>query len=214
MNTQTVFAIAVATFALLTPQLAGQTPAACNSAGSVQFICGQEAPEDLVVVPGSQWVFVSVMSGAGGIRVINVRDMTTSVVYPAAASREQFDARTYDGCPGAPDAAEKASFRTHGLALRPGRNSTHTLYAVHHGKRESIEVFQVDARATPPSLTWIGCAVVADPIGLNSVVALPDGGVVAADFLPRRDEAPGCGKISARETRRAPWGRHTGHGCA
>src|SRR6266853_459347 len=212
MSTRTLFAITVAAFALLSPGLAGQAPAGCSPAGNVQFICGQEAPEDLVVVPGSEWVFASVMSGAGGIRVISVRDMTTSVVYPTATSREQLDAKTYDSCPGAPDAAEKAAFRTHGLALRPGRNSTHTLYAVHHGKRESIEVFQVDARATPPALTWIGCAVVADPIGLNSVVALPDGGFVATDFLARGIDAAGRGRMMGGEPNGGLWEWHTGKG--
>src|SRR6266550_752597 len=212
MNTRPLFAITLVAFALLTPRLAGQAPAGCGPAGNVQFICGQEAPEDLIVVPGSPWVFASVMAGSGGIRAISVQDMTTSVVYPAAASREQFDAKTYGSCPGAPDAADKASFRTHGLALRPGRNSTHTLYAVHHGKRESIEVFQVDARATPPALTWIGCAVVADPIGLNSVVALPDGGFVATDFLARGIDAAGRGRMMAGEPNGGLWEWHTGKG--
>src|SRR6266850_3963375 len=211
MSHRTLFAICVAA-ALLTPRLAGQAPAGCGPSGAVQFICGQEAPEDLVAVPGSQWVFASVMAGGGGIRVINARDMTTSVVYPAATSRDQLDAKTYDSCPGAPDAADKAAFRTHGLALRPGRNSTHTLYAVHHGKRESIEVFQVDARATPPALTWIGCAVVPDPVGLNSVVPLPGGGFVATDFLARGIDAAGRGKMMAGEPNGALWEWHTGKG--
>src|SRR3989442_11807740 len=126
MNARLFFAIAVAVCALLARRLAGQAPAGCNPAGNVQFICGQEAPEDLVVVPGSQWVFASVMAGGGGIRVIRVQDMTTSVVYPAATSRDQPDPKTDDSCPGAPDAADKAPFRTHRLALPPGRNPTPT----------------------------------------------------------------------------------------
>ena len=132
-------------------QLAGQATAPCSPAGKVQFICGQEAPEDLILVPGSEWVVASVFSQNGGIRLINVRDKTTTVAYPTATSRDQLDAKTYNSCPGSPDAAEKAKFRTHGLALRAGRNSMQTLYAVHHGNRESIEVFELDARAKPPS---------------------------------------------------------------
>src|SRR5438876_10256671 len=93
-------------FALLTPRLAGQAPASCGPVGNVQFICGQEAPEDLVAVPGSDWVFASVFGGSGGIRVIRVRDMTTTVAYPTASSKDQLDAKTYDACPGPPDAAQ------------------------------------------------------------------------------------------------------------
>ena len=47
---------------------------------------------------------------------------------------------------------------------------------VHHGPRESIEFFAVDAGDGPPSLTWTGCAVAPEGATLNSVVALPGGG--------------------------------------
>ena len=31
-------------------------PPPCTDNGDTQFICGQQAPEDLVVLPGGQWV--------------------------------------------------------------------------------------------------------------------------------------------------------------
>src|SRR5579864_6981629 len=156
--------------------LAAQAPAGCAPAGNIQFVCGQTSPEDLALVPGSQWVFASVFGGNGGVRLISVADRTSAISYPTATSKDRLDAKTYDTCPGPPDAEDKAKFTTHGLALRVGKNSMHTLYAVHHGKRESIEVFEVDASGKMPTLTWIGCAVAPDPIGLNSVVPLPKGG--------------------------------------
>ena len=183
-------------------------PAAAN----VRFVCGQNAPEDLVVLPGSEWVVASGFAGTGGIRLINARDKTTTLAYPTAASKDRLDAKTYDSCPGAPDAAQKASFRTHGLAIRPGQGAVHTLYAVHHGQRESIEVFEVDAGARPPALAWIGCAVAPDPIGLNEVVALPEGGFIATDFLARNIDAPARGRMLAGENNGALWEWHTGTG--
>jgi len=48
--------------------------------------------------------------------------------------------------------------------------------------REWIEVFEFDARGKAPTLTWIGCAIAPDPIGLNSVVGLPDGGFITTNF--------------------------------
>jgi hypothetical protein len=213
----------VAAFVALTSSLnvAGQAPpsrqgapgvASCNPAGNVRFVCGQQAPEDLIVLPGSQWIVASSFAGTGGINLINVRDHTTSLAFPAAASRDRLDAKTYTTCPGPPDAADKAKFVTHGLALRPGRSSIHTLYAVHHGGRESIEVFEVDARGKTPALTWIGCAVVPDPIGLNSVVALPEGGFIASDFLARGVDAPARGRMLAGENNGALWEWHTATG--
>ena len=160
-------------------------PPPCTTSGDVQFVCGLQAPEDLVVVPGGQWVVAGAYAGTGGIYLIRVSDRTSVRAYPAAAAAENFDARAYKGCPGPPTDAAKAKYQTHGLSLRDGRNGVHTLYAVHHGGRESIEVFTLDARPQTPTLTWIGCVVAPDPIGLNSVRWLDDGGFIATNFLPR-----------------------------
>jgi len=189
-------------------------PPPCNPSGSgnIQFVCGQLAPEDLVVLPGGQWVVASVFGGAGGIRLINTHDLSTTTAYPAASAKEKLDAKTYDSCPGVPDEAQKASFRTHGLALRAGKN-TQTLYAVHHGKRESIEVFEVDMSGKMPSLTWVGCAVAPEPIGLNSVVPLPEGGFAATNYLVRgADAAASRTKMMAGEKNGEIWEWHTGKG--
>src|SRR5437867_5286882 len=93
--------------------LAGQAPATCSPEGNVQFICGQQAPEDLVVIPNSEWVAASVFAGNGGIRFINIRDKSSTLVYPSATSKDKLDAKTYDTCPGPPDEADKAKFATH-----------------------------------------------------------------------------------------------------
>jgi hypothetical protein len=162
-----------------------QTPAPCAASGTTQFVCGVPAPEDLVVLPGAQWVVASSYAGSGGVYLVRVSGRTATVAYPGASPRERLDAKTYNTCPGPPDAAFKAKFQTHGLYLQPGSNSVHRLYVVVHGGREAVEVFEVDARPQTPLLTWIGCAVAPDPIGLNSVRGLPDGGFVATNFLPR-----------------------------
>src|SRR4029453_16024889 len=136
-------------------------------------------------LPGSQWVIASAFGGNGGINLIRVSDRMSSVAYPGPTPKDRPDAKTYNTCPGPPDAAFKAKFLTHGLYLQTGRNSVHRLYVVAHGGRESIEVFDVDARERTPVLTWIGCAVAPDPVGLNSVRGLPDGGFIATNFQPR-----------------------------
>jgi hypothetical protein len=120
---------------------AGPRVAGCDALGNVQFVCGVVGPEDLVVVPGSAWVIASGDAAGGAITLISVRDKTTTALFPSAAPRQRLDAKTYDSCPGPIDPEEKERFRAHGLSLRQGRNSLHTLYVVHHGTRESIEVF-------------------------------------------------------------------------
>jgi sugar lactone lactonase YvrE len=59
---------------------------------------------------------------------------------------------------------------------------------------------------------WIGCVVAPDPIGLNEVVALPDEGFIATDFLARNVDAAGRGRMMAGENNGALWEWHTGQG--
>jgi len=181
--------------------------AGCDPKGSVRFICDQVGPEDLAVVPGSQWVLSSGMAANGAIRLINLRDKTTTALFPTAAPRERLDKKTYDSCPG-PIGSEGEKFRAHGLYLRPGANAVHTLFVVHHGDRESIEVFEFDARPKVPLLTWIGCAVAPDPIGLNSVVGLADGGFITTNFFPRGADAAARTRMMGGEINGQVWEWH------
>ena len=160
----------------------GPSAAACETVGQIQFICGVISPEDLAVVPGSAWVIASGNQEGGAIQLVSVRDKTARVLFPTAAPRERLDSTTYPTCPGPIDLTERAQFRANGIYLTPGRNAVHTLYVVHHGTRESVEVFEFEARETPPVLTWVGCAVAPETLGLNAVVALPDGGFATTSY--------------------------------
>ena len=91
-----------------------------------------------------------------GSSLVNVRDKTATAVFPTAAPNERLDATTYPTCPGPLDAEQREAFTSHGLYLQPGADAVHTLYVVHHGSREAIEVFEVDAGAAPPAFTWVG----------------------------------------------------------
>ena len=162
--------------------------AGCEPAGSVKFICGVVSPEDLVPVPRSEWVIVSGYTG-GAVHLANTRDHSTIQVYPTPQPRERIDKTTYASCPGPLDPAEKEKFSAHGLAVAQGANQVHTVYVVHHGFRESIEVFEVDTRARPPAFTWVGCVVAPQTAGLNSVTPLPGRGF-ATTSPNRRGGAP------------------------
>ena len=108
-----------------------------------------------------------------------MRNKTTTVLFPTPLQDERHDTTTYPTCPGPLAPEEQEIFRGHGLYLRPGEGAVHTLYVVHHGTRESVEVFEVDAQSTPPGLTWVGCVPALSTLSLNSVVALPEGGLAA-----------------------------------
>jgi DNA-binding beta-propeller fold protein YncE len=192
----------------------GPPPAAtpCAAVMDVQLVCGQQGPEDLYVLPGSQWVVASAMAGSGGINLVRVSDRTSTRLYPSASARQQYDAKAYPGCPGPPAATPGAAFTTHGLWLEPGTGNNRHLFVVAHGARESVEVFTVDARGATPVLTWIGCAVAADPIGLNSVRGLPDGGFIASNYLARGISAEDRQKMLNGEKNGELWEWHAASG--
>ena len=147
----------------------------CAPDGEVQFLCGPVSPEDFAPVPDSPWVIVASMVDEGDIHAVDTRDLSTAVIFPLDAAEVRHDTATYGACPG----PVTRQIRPHGLNLRLGDGGRHTLYVVGHGAREAIEVFELDVTGDLPALTWIGCAVAPEPLALNSVVALPEGGFAA-----------------------------------
>ena len=175
-----------------------------------QWVCGQRTPEDLVALPGGKWVLASAYAGTGGINLIKVGDRTSTVVFPGPSVKVEPDKRRYPECSAPPTAADK--FTTHGLYVEAGAGPVLQFMAVGHGSRESIEVFRIDVRPATPSLTWIGCVIAPEPIGLNAVRGLPDGGFVATNWLPRGGAPDALQKMMAGEKNGELWEWHTASG--
>ena len=171
------FIVAISTLAAHLVSSPASAQADCEPEGEVRFVCGLAEPEDLVVVPDSPWVVVSGMQDAGRIDLARRDDGSVRRVFPEGAG-SRHDTATFGSCPG----DERDRFQPHGLSLRPGGDDRHILYVVRHGARESVEVFELDASASEPSLTWIGCVVAPEGVSLNSVTALPGGGFAATNF--------------------------------
>jgi hypothetical protein len=165
----------------------------CNPAGKLDFVCGPLNAEDLIQVPGTDWIIASGMDGGrarkhGTLHLVNAKDKSWAELFPGASPQLAPDKAIYGKCPGPPDLAK---FSAHGLNLRPGDNGKDTLYVVNHGGREAIEIFALDASGGEPSVTWIGCAVMPPHTWPNSVAPLPDGGMVVTDmFNPDDNKAP------------------------
>jgi hypothetical protein len=148
----------------------------CEAAGDYRFLCGMQNAEDLVLVPGTHWIIASGMAPAAGMYLIDAQQKSWSRLYPADDARVAQDMETFGNCPGAPD---PDALVTHGLNLRPGVDGRSTLYVVGHGGREAIEVFEVDASAAVPVVTWMGCVMLPEGMEANSVASFGDGSLVA-----------------------------------
>jgi len=148
----------------------------CAPAGSVEFVCGPTNAEDLVLVPGSEWILASGMAAGAGFTLVD----PVSGSWQALESRAAHDAAMFPSCSSPPAAGELES---HGLNIRAGDDGHSTMYVVGHGAREAIEVFDVDASGGRPSLTWKGCVVMPDGLAANSVASFSDGSIVATVLM-------------------------------
>jgi hypothetical protein len=154
--------------------------AACEPSGGVQFICGLPNAEDLVRLRSTPWVIASEIHtagddgfGAGPLHAIRVDTRQTQVLFPGAAAAVKLDARAFPDC-----ASPPAMLITHGLNVRRFGTNRFRLYAVNHGNRESIEVFDVEADARHIAATWRGCLLSPQGMVLNAVAPLSRGGMI------------------------------------
>lgn len=163
----------------------GQTPALsaaeagddeCPASGAFGFVCGPKSAEDLVLVPGTNWIIASGMVPGASITLIDSQSKSWENLYPADRPRAVQNMQTYGACPGSPD---PGNFVTHGLNIRPNEKGHSTLYVVGHGGREAIEVFDVDTSGTRPELTWTGCVMMPEGMVANSVASSRDGSLLA-----------------------------------
>ncbi|UGT65181.1 SMP-30/gluconolactonase/LRE family protein [Nocardia asteroides] len=148
----------------------------CAPSGGLTFICDVANPEDVVLVPNSEWALASGMKPGSGLHLIDTRGKTVSNLYMADAPKAEADQTKYAGCPGPLDPAEAD---LHGLSLRQTDSGRYTVYAINHGGRESVEVFDLDARGPAPSATWTGCVLMPNGLQGNGVAAFNDGTILA-----------------------------------
>jgi hypothetical protein len=163
----------------------------CEPSGDVGYVCGVKNPEDLVLVPGTPWIVSSGMAEGAGFYLVDSNTGNVDVL-PFGARHDP----VFTDCATPPT---PQSLNTHGLNIRAAGPGRAKLHVVGHGAREAIEVFDVDATAAPPTLTWRGCVPMPEGLAANSVASFADGSLVATVlFMP--------GKTFADSVARRPTG--------
>jgi hypothetical protein len=120
------------------------------------------------------------MAPGSGLHLIDTRAKTARNLYRPDAPSARQDRKRFPNCQSPLDAKQAV---LHGLSLRTAGEGRYTLYATNHGGRESIEVFEIDVKATAPSASWIGCVPMPDKMPANSVAAFSDGSLVATVLI-------------------------------
>lgn len=179
---------------ILAAALAGTGPSECAPDPHLDYVCGIEKPEDVLVLPGTPWLITSGFARGAGLKLVDSRDRTWQAWFRGEPAQIDPDTRLFPDCPASPD---PALLNNRGLSLRQTGKGRWRLLAVNHGGRESVEVFDVrvdDKRA--PTLTWRGCLPMPDGQVGNSVTTMARGvvlvtvltrpGTTIADFVERR----------------------------
>lgn len=155
--------------------LAAAAPADCAADSELAYVCGPEKPEDVLALPGTPWLIASGFSTGAGLKLVDTRSRAWRKWY-AGGVQVRWDRKAYPHCPAPLD---PALFNARGLALRQVAPGRWRLLAVNHGGRESIEVFDIDARGEEPLLGWRGCLPMPEGQVANSVASFGDGTVLA-----------------------------------
>lgn len=153
-----LFILLISLCAPATVSAAESNEGRCAGLADNNFICGPINAEDLVRIPGTDWVLASHMAGPGGARgmfyLLNAMDHSWRSIDIDSISTAPD--RSYSACPGRPTSA---SFHGQGLALDENDGGL-KLLAVAHGGREAVEIFRIEVeRDAVPTLVWVGCVL-------------------------------------------------------
>jgi DNA-binding beta-propeller fold protein YncE len=159
----------------------------CSPSNDVSFICGATNVEDFAPVPNTKWVIGSDLAAAsdpqGHLYLFDTEKHSVSAVQPTDIAIRP-DKKTYPDCPGPVD---MKVFGPHGLDLTRTGGFHRVLYAVNHGGRESVEVFDVDLTQATPRFTWVGCVVAPKGFWPDAVASVPGGGMLVTSLWDPTD---------------------------
>ena len=62
-----------------------QAQSSCAPTGDVNYVCGPKNPEDLVLVPGTQWIVSSGMAEGAGFYLVDSRGRRLQLALPFTA---------------------------------------------------------------------------------------------------------------------------------
>src|SRR5262245_53133641 len=120
-------AFASAPLVALTVLAQGSAAPPCTAAGDLRFVCGLQAPEDLVLIPNTGWLVANGMPAGSGVTLVDTQAKTVRPLFRANIASVQQDRTRYAACPAPLDAKVAV---LHGLSVRaaqPAQAGRYTL---------------------------------------------------------------------------------------
>lgn len=156
----------------------------CDGVSSNEYVCGPSNAEELLHLDGTPWIFASQYAAPfltqGAVTIVHQKSHEWTEL-SVAGSKANFDRKAFADCP---KPLTPAGFRGHGMTFGPIKGGKALLYAINHGEREAVEVFEVSARGDGvPGFRWVGCIPSPGGDSLNTLTVAPDGALVATKFF-------------------------------
>lgn len=157
--------------------------------------------EDMVVLPGGDWLLASRMSAEdipSGLFAVRTIDGGIAQLYPQSTNESltpRNDGETAES--GCTRELTSQEYSGHGISFLQTSTRGGLLYVVNHGGRESIEIFEVDVPASGqrrPELTWKDCILAPDGT-VGNAVAVAENGRIYATVNPVKDGVPQTGNV-------------------
>lgn len=147
------------------------------------YLCGPINSEELLRLEGTPWIFASQYIAPflkkGVITLINQKTRQWAEL-DVTGGASNIDRKRFPACQ---KPLTATGFRGHGMTFGPAQDGKALLYAINHGEREAVEVFEVSSRGDAmPGFRWVGCIPSPDGDSLNTLTVLPDGTLVATKF--------------------------------
>lgn len=136
-------------------------------------IRGLNNAEDMVQIGDTKWVLTGNLGDKswkeGGLYLIDSESLEWK--------KAEID---FSGTPdeGYEEIADPELFSSHGIAVKQIDANVFEVYAVNHGGRESVEVFDLTVQDDAPEIVWKGSVPTPDGMTGNSVAPLSDGFLV------------------------------------
>ncbi len=131
---------------------------------------GLNNAEDMVQIGDTKWILAGNLGDKswkkGGLYLIDADSLDWK--------EAEID---FSGAPaeGYEEIADPELFSSHGIAIKPIDANAFEVYAVNHGGRESVKVFELIMQNDVPEIVWKGSVPTPDGMTGNSVAPLSDG---------------------------------------
>lgn len=169
----------------------------CPAQEGIEFICGIQNPEDMVLLHDEDSAIVSsYVKPAGELYLVSTKTRMKRRILSSSTFTYESNRLSFPDCPGRPK-----SIVPLGLDVIKTEQSRYRLFVANSGEAHRIEVLDLSFRnGLLRKTTWRGCVVAPESLAINGVAALPDGALAVTSTITPTDPSSYGKLLSGKAT--------------